>query len=126
VTIRTPDSTDHGDRSRVYRWAIGESTTNGEPDGGTTFVELSIYHDGDRKRFTASVGRVDVHDRGDGITSTRFGLLAGAGLPSEPVARFSAKRIDAFTTATLAALPEHASTNERVANVLGPVCTEGL
>ncbi len=102
ITLPTPtiEISGYDRRGRKVIYLISTETSE---DGSTSSeaVELSIYHSKDRKQFTATAYRVTIEkDAGSPFTCTKYDniITSGVRLHSEPVARFSAKAIDAFTT----------------------------
>jgi hypothetical protein len=86
-------------RGRGYFWPLTE--VQDHHGHGWAGVELSCHHRGQRKRFTASPHPTTVYD--NGVISTSIAALAGpARRMDQPVARFSAKAMDAFAATALA------------------------
>jgi hypothetical protein len=89
------------DRASRYFWPLVRVTEHGRQ--GWAGLQLSAYHNRDRKQFYASVLPVTYLD--DGGTRTSVSLMsAPAWTASKPVDRFSAKALDSFATAALAGL----------------------
>lgn len=94
------------------RWLLREEPQE-DGDIKRTYAELSVQHHGRAeiagrpdRCFTATLSRAYITDRANGMTSQTFGLGRQAGLPSvripsEPCARFSAKRLEAFADKAL-------------------------
>lgn len=91
-------------RSAKLTWTLGEGA-DFDGDHATKVAQLSIWHDKDDKRFTASVQRVDVGQSG-GFRVEKFAPFSGTRfqLSSTPCARFSAKAFDAAVSAALTEL----------------------
>jgi hypothetical protein len=106
-----PDSTVTRTEGRTitHRWMRPEVETNdhADPDARRA-VELTTYHDKDRKCYVASVQIIDVHA---GYISPYHGIR----IHREPTARYSAKGLKAASDFVLAALPTILATEERVA-----------
>lgn len=89
----------NGDREVGLVWVLGDTLDfHGNP--ATATAELSVFHDRDRKRFFASVMRVDRHEHGRMFT---IGAGTSVTLTSTPCPRYSTKGLD---TAVIRALAE--------------------
>lgn len=87
------------DRSYDYFWPLTRVTERGR--AGWAGVELSVYHDRDRKRLGTSLYPTTHLD--DGGRQTRISLLASAPwVRRRAVDRYSAKALAAFTEEALA------------------------
>lgn len=89
------------DRSAKLTWDLGP-TTSFHGEACTGVAQLFVYHDRDRKRFVATVQRIDISPIGGEMFT--IGKNTAVNLPSAPCARFSAKAFDAAVDAALAAL----------------------
>lgn len=105
------------DRWVKITWVLGEIT--GDDDRPATAVaQLFVGHNKDRKVFHASVQRVNT--RQDGAFAVEmYQPFSGTRvqLPSTPVARFSAKALDAAVDAALAEIVARADEPEMLAVV---------
>ena len=95
-----------------YTWDIGTITDKLDGDG-TIQACLSIGHNRDRKYFYATLSQQTAFNR-NGFTVTSFMLFDGLGISREPVARYSAKRLDEFAAKALAKVRELYGEDERV------------
>jgi hypothetical protein len=87
------------DRGRGYFWPLTEVQDHHRH--GWVGVELSCHHRSQRWRFTASPHPMTGYD--NGMISASIAALAGpAWRMDQPVARYSAKAMDAFAAAALA------------------------
>lgn len=92
------------DRQITYRWKTGRTQPDlDEADGGEILLTLSVWHE----KAGANMFAGTVHDAHlgakvvnemelGGMVRTR--MFSGLGLPQEPLARFSAKRLDDYAT----------------------------
>jgi hypothetical protein len=95
--LRAPDRVKRRDREISYEWELA-----GNEDGGVRLAVLSVMH---HKRqpggyFSASVLNQTVKEMGF-MTERSFSPLSATRVSVEPVARFSAKRLDEFATTAL-------------------------
>jgi hypothetical protein len=107
------------DRSAKLTWELGPTVSfHGEPC--TAVAQLFVYHDRDRKRFVATVQRIDISPIGSEMFT--IGKNTAVNLASTPCARFSAKAFDAAVRAALSALRVRADEPEvqAVANPASP------
>lgn len=92
-------------REVTYKWRNPEAQP--DADGNRKQVTLSIYHDADRKRFTAYL-RESVYRVHNGYEVTEFALFGEEAvfmsLPAKQVARYSAKALMEYEAETLALL----------------------
>lgn len=93
-----PKRTDR-DRSITFEWLI--QTIGPKVD---EYAVLTVSHDGQYRRFSASLSQEIVSKRDTGFLSRSFSLYGGKTIAVRPVARFSQKALDAFATEALAAL----------------------
>lgn len=92
-------------REVTYKWRNPEAQP--DADGKRSQVTLDIYHDADRKRFSASL-RVSQYHNNNGYEVTEFALFGSEAmyqyLPTKAVARYSAKALMEYEAETLALL----------------------
>lgn len=120
--VSTPHSYYEPGRSRAITYYLEpKPAADGEK---STAVQVSVSHDKSRKRFTAQAWRVTI-EKSHGFTSTCYDLFAGVTLATQPVARFSAKALEAFTEQVLASVPDYAEASEKFAAMFAPVAGEG-
>jgi hypothetical protein len=108
-TVTTPHSFhDRGPaRSRKITYVVDQ-------DGKSTWtVQVHVSHDKDRKRFDAVVRVVEQQQDGS-FNIERMALMAGVRIAAEPVARFSAKALDAFASSVVAEFPDAYARSEHV------------
>jgi hypothetical protein len=85
-----------GERSITADYFVQENV-----DGSKVMASLSIHHHKDRKCFSATLNRVTL-SQNRGYTTRAFWLLDGAVITRIPVARYSAKALEAaFEDATI-------------------------
>lgn len=118
VTLPTPKITtpfspyaDERGRSRKATFVVTEPT---EETPGSSVV-LSVSHDKHRKRFSAYLQPVKTEASRNGFSVETFMLFSGAAVATEPVARFSAKALEAFLQTALAKVEALVETNAEVA-----------
>lgn len=90
-----------GDRSRCYFWPLARAQGTAEEGTGWAGVELSVHHGRDRKQFWTALHPVTVFDNGWAQTTVSL-LTAPAWRLTQPVARYSAKAMNAFADRALA------------------------
>lgn len=118
VALAPERQTKYNGRAVEMRWPVREDPQeNG--DVRHIFAELTVHHHGRAeiagrpdRCFTVTLGRAYITKRAGGMTSQTFGVGRGLPsvrvLPSEPCARFSAKRIEELADRALVALREMA------------------
>ena len=107
----TPHTFHNPGRSRKTTYVIDAP----DADGKGRAVYLSCSHDGDRKTFTARLQPCKTEAKeGSRFSSETFQIFSGVHIGSAPVARFSAKALDAFTAATIATLAALIASNSQV------------
>lgn len=94
----------HGNRSITYRWEIGPSTQTWLGTPGTDVAELQVHHFGHSKQLVASLHQVTVFANGG--TRQAYALSGPAWDRREPIARYSAARLQAFADRALHDLRE--------------------
>jgi hypothetical protein len=110
--VTTPHSYYEPGRSRSITYYLSpKPTADGEK---ADIVQVSVSHDKDRKRFTATAWRA-TEEKSGAFTSTGFSLFDGITLARQPVARFSQKAIEAFTAEVLANVPAYVEASEKFA-----------
>lgn len=83
------------DRMVKYRFPVEEIN-----ETTTKVVDLNVFHHMGRG-FTASVNPVTVEKK-DGYSTEKFAMFSGARIGSQAVARYNAKKMDAFAEEMLA------------------------
>lgn len=98
-----------GKREVTYTWRNPEAQPDAE--GKRSQVTLDIYHDADRKRFSASL-RLSQYHNYNGYEVVEFALFGNEAvyqyLPTKAVARYSAKALTEYEAETLALLNDNA------------------
>lgn len=103
------------DRWVKITWTLGE-TTDYDGNPATATAQLSVIHHQNGKQFIASIARVDVSHEGD-FAVEKYQPMTGTKvrLASTPVARFSAKALDAAVNSALAEVIRRADDEDLVA-----------
>lgn len=95
-------------RSRKVHYLVGES---GSP---RVEVQIRVGHNKTRKEFYATVNRVEVSEEGAFQIEKFNDLMNGVRLPSRPVARYSAKALDAYTAEMVGVFPTFVETTPKI------------
>jgi len=110
--VTTPRSAYAGEtgRSKKITYTVTEATA--EVDGAAVIV--SVSHDKGRKAFCVSIQPVTV-ERSDTFAITKFMGFSGVNVARVPVARFSAKAIEACVAQTIENIPTIVAADPKIA-----------
>lgn len=104
-----------GDRSVTLTWDLGPGTTR-DDEPCTALAQLLVLHQGDRKRFLAVAQRTDLVDyHGRQIETFAIGSGTRVQFVPVPVARYSAKALEAAVVTALAELRSRIADDDVIA-----------